>query len=142
MVSAEKYEFLHDSSPTKNTKMKILVVEDDYINQAYMNQILADLDVDVKTAINGHDAIKEAKSNRYDVILMDIRLPDINGFEVTKEIRKFNPTIPIIAQTAYAMTSDEDEAYRSGCSDYISKPIKKDLLLSKLNYIKLKNFVG
>jgi CheY-like chemotaxis protein len=69
----------------------------------------------------------------YDLILMDIRLPDINGFEITKEIRSFNKTVPIIAQTAIAIDSEKNRCFEVGCNDYISKPISIPKLLYKIN---------
>jgi len=64
---------------------------------------------------------------------MDIRLPDINGYEVTRHIKKLNSNIPIIAQTAFAMEEDIRKCMEAGCDEYISKPIDRDLLFNKIN---------
>lgn len=64
---------------------------------------------------------------------MDIKLPEIDGFEATKQIKKFRKTLPIIAQTAYAMASDEDNCLKAGCDAYISKPVKIEILLKLLH---------
>ena len=70
------------------------------------------------------------RTTDFDLILMDIQLPVMDGYEATMQIRKFNKNVIIIAQTAYALTGDKERAIEAGCNDYISKPINKDLLLS------------
>ena len=65
---------------------------------------------------------------------MDIKLPEMDGIEATKEIKKILPEIPIIAQTAFAMKGDEEKFLEAGCDDYISKPLKADKLINKLNH--------
>jgi len=72
-----------------------------------------------------------------DLVLMDIKLPTIDGYEATRQIRKFNKDVIIIAQTAYALEGDREKAIAAGCNDYISKPIKKDELLEKISKILL-----
>jgi len=64
------------------------------------------------------------------LVLMDIQMPDVNGYEATKQIRQFNKGIVIIAQTAYALAGDREKAIEAGCNDYLSKPIKKDELMT------------
>lgn len=76
------------------------------------------------------------KYSNIDLILMDIKMPTMNGLEVTKEIRKINKDVPIIAQTTYAMADDKEKAIRSGCSDYIFKPISQDKLIEIINKYK------
>ena len=74
-----------------------------------------------------------------DLILMDMRMPEVDGMEATVEIKKMKPEVTIIAQTAYAMNGDKDKAMDIGCDDYISKPIRKELLLEKLRtFIKFR----
>jgi len=78
---------------------------------------------------NGIDAVETCRNNPdIDLILMDIQLPDMNGYEATREIRKFNKSVIIIAQTAYALTGDRELTLKAGCNDYISKPIDKRVL--------------
>ena len=78
----------------------------------------------------GLEAVTYLKENNpADVVLMDIKMAKINGYEATKEIRKFNDKITIIAQTAYAMEGDRKKAIEAGCNDYITKPIDKNKLL-------------
>ena len=87
-------------------------------------------------AENGNRAIEILKNSTFDLILMDIQLPDLSGLEVIRKIREFNKQIPIIAQTAYALQSDQKESIEAGCTDYISKPIKRTELFEKINKIK------
>lgn len=70
---------------------------------------------------------------------MDFNMPDLNGFEATKKIRSFNKAVPIIAQTAYALDSEKEKAIEIGCNDVIAKPLDRDLLFSKLEYLFLQN---
>jgi CheY-like chemotaxis protein len=87
----------------------------------------------ILTARTGKQAIDMVQSQAIDLILMDIRLPDINGYEITKYILTKYPSVKIIAQTAYASSEEKNKAFLAGCLDYISKPIKSNLLLSKMN---------
>jgi PAS domain S-box-containing protein len=111
----------------------ILIVEDDFFNMEYIKEILLDRGIHIMEAANGKEAIEIASSKPLDAVLMDIRLPDMNGYEVIKKITKYNPELIIIAQTAYASSDEKRKAKGAGCKDYISKPIKKDQLLSMLN---------
>lgn len=113
--------------------LKVLVVEDDQINLQYLEQLLIDFGVEYTLCTTGEKAVQLARKETFDIILMDVRLPGISGLEATQKIREFNGYVPIIAQTAYAMKSDEQKALKAGCSDYISKPIKKELLLEKIS---------
>ena len=112
-------------------KLKILVAEDIDSNYQLMKIILKEHEV--KRVINGEYAITEALNNNYDFILMDMKMPVLDGIEATKSIRKFNNTIPIIAVTANAFDSDRSEAIKSGCNDFITKPLKKHDVINILN---------
>ncbi len=104
---------------------KVLVVEDTDTNYFLVEALLSEYGVELSRTITGDEAIKEISDNpNYDLVLMDIQLPGINGYEATTEIRKFNTDIPIIAQTAFAMYDDVVRALDSGCNDFIAKPIK------------------
>ena len=84
-------------------------------------------------SVDGAHALDFIRKNPdTDLILMDIQLPDMNGYEVTRQIRTFNTTVPIIAQTAYAMYADVVKALDAGCNDFIAKPIKLKKMLSLL----------
>lgn len=110
--------------------LSILVVEDEEINYIYIEELLSEFDVSLMLADNGKDAVTICKNNPdIDVVLMDIKLPVLNGFEATRQIKKARPEIIIIAQTAYAMSEDKDKALQAGCDGYISKPIDAGELL-------------
>lgn len=105
---------------------RLLVVEDDDMNYIYLSQIFKLTNGDFFRAKNGKEALEMAKSNDYDVILMDIQLPDINGNEVTKKIREFDSDTPIIAQTASRTPDETEEALIAGCSEVLVKPYTID----------------
>ncbi len=110
--------------------MTILVVEDEEINWLYLNEILKNR-VEVIRAVTGKEAIEVVKENTdIDIILMDIKLPDINGLELTRIIKSINSKIKVIAQTAYALSGDRESVIAAGCSGYISKPVNRDELLN------------
>jgi PAS domain S-box-containing protein len=112
---------------------KILVVEDDDVNFIYINEILKGKGIKVFRASNGAEAIEYTEKQAPDIIIMDIRLPVLNGLDATKKIRALGSNIPIIAQTAFAMAEDRALCMAAGCNDYISKPIQKDALLEKIS---------
>lgn len=119
-----------------------LVVEDNLINQRLIQIILQEYDIVVSTASNGVEAVNMSKKNRYDLIFMDIDLPEKNGIVATKEIKgtlSSNNTTPIIALTAMAMEGDREMLLREGLDDYLSKPLMRDKLSEVLNkYLKVK----
>ena len=88
--------------------------------------------VKVERAKTGYQAIEIVKNQSIDLVLMDIQLPELNGYDATRYLKKIDPNIPIIAQTAFALSEDEDKAREAGCDDYVSKPISSDLLLKKI----------
>jgi CheY-like chemotaxis protein/anti-sigma regulatory factor (Ser/Thr protein kinase) len=102
----------------------VLVVEDDEVSYQYLTKLLTNIAKEIIWAKDGVEAVEMAKNKSHiDVILMDMLMPNMNGFEATKQIRKFNKDIIIIAQTALALASERDEILASGCNDYISKPV-------------------
>ena len=112
----------------------ILVAEDDDMNYYYAETILTKNGYSVIRAKTGEEVIKKIKENdNISMILMDIKLPVMSGYEATRRIREFNNNIPIIAQTAYASDQDKEKAFACGCTDYLSKPFRKDELLAKIN---------
>ena len=97
---------------------KVLIVEDDETNLIYLQLVLKDLNIELLKAVNGQAAVETFEQNQDIVlILMDIRLPGMDGYEATSMIRKMNKDVVIIAQTAYAFSSDKDKAIESGCND-------------------------
>lgn len=104
---------------------RILVVEDSTVIMELIRFLLTTFGYESKEARDGFEALKIAKENKFDLILLDIQLPGFDGLEVLKEIKKL-PEIrktPVIALTAHAMQGDEDRFLKAGCSGYISKPI-------------------
>lgn len=115
-------------------KLKILIVEDDEIATIYLTEIVENFSREILYATNGLKGIEYFKNHSdIDLILMDIKLPDLNGYEVTKQIRHTNKKVIIIAQTAYAMSSDRIKAIDAGCNDYVSKPVSQQKLLQTIN---------
>jgi CheY-like chemotaxis protein len=119
-------------------KSTILVVEDDDMSFLYLNQIFRLTRNAVVRARNGNEAILISRSNTdIDLILMDIQLPDIDGNTITREIRKFNRELPIIAQTAGKTQLEKDTALEAGCNDVLVKPFKMEELTGMLQkYLK------
>jgi len=116
----------------------ILVAKDELSNYRLIETILKRNKYKVIRAENGAEAIRICKEKSdIDLVLMDMRMPEVDGMQATIEIKKINPNLTIIAQTAYAMNGDKDKALEIGCDDYLSKPIKKELLLEKIkSFIK------
>jgi len=114
-------------------RLKILIVEDDEIADLHLSIILEDIEREIFHARTGKDAVEFCKKNTdTDLVLMDIKLPEIDGYEAVRQIREFNKEMIIIAQTAYALEGDRERALEVGCNDYIAKPIKKDELLKMI----------
>ena len=107
----------------------ILVAEDEVSNFEYLRILLTKMNIRVLLAKNGIDVIDQCKNDlSIDLVLMDIKMPLVNGYDATKEIKTMRPGLPIIAQTAFATVADREEALGSGCDDYISKPIESGKL--------------
>lgn len=121
--------------PTANDfrSKTILIVEDDEFNAEYINEILSDTGLNLMHAGYGEQAIRLAMSHLPDLILMDVGLPDMPGYDAIREIKKRKPDMKIIAQTAYAADEDRVKAMDAGCIDYISKPLKHELLLAMIH---------
>jgi PAS domain S-box-containing protein len=108
-----------------------LVAEDDENNFKLIKSLLATLNIKVIRAVNGTEAVKICKSQKnIDLILMDIRMPNIDGYNAARQIREFSPDVIIIAQTAYA--DDKKDAFKNGCNDFISKPFTMEQFISKV----------
>jgi PAS domain S-box-containing protein len=120
------------------THKTILIAEDEMVNYIYLSEVLAETKVCLLLAKNGLEAVNFIRADHtIDLILMDIKMPEMNGYEAAKIIKQIRPAIPIIAQTAYAMAGDREIALSEGCDDYISKPVKKGELISiLLKYIR------
>lgn len=102
----------------------VLIAEDDMTSFLFLKELLEEFNVNLVHAKNGLEVIKQIDENPgIDLILMDLKMPLINGLEATRRIRENNKSVPIIAQTAYASEKDKRTALHAGCNDYIVKPI-------------------
>ena len=113
---------------------RILIVEDQEDNRTILRDVLSTVGYELIEALNGEDGVKLAQSERPDLILMDIQLPQMNGYEATQQIKSIAElkTIPIIAVTSYALSGDEAKARAAGCDGYIAKPFSPRELLAKV----------
>jgi signal transduction histidine kinase len=128
-TSNKQSQKIGSSSTIKSIK-PILVVEDDKVSFLLIKEFLRPLNIEIHHVADGRDAVNFVKTNpEVCLILMDIKLPFMDGYEATKAIRQINSKIPIIAQTAYAMLGDREKAIAAGCVDYIDKPIESKRLL-------------
>ncbi len=112
--------------------LHILIVEDNKINQVITKKMLTKKEITCDIANNGNEAIDLAKANNYDAILMDIHMPGISGEEATRQIRKFDEEIPIIALTAISLDDSLDSFYEAGCNDVVTKPFKPEVFYQKI----------
>jgi PAS domain S-box-containing protein len=114
-----------------NNPLKILVVEDDEVTALYLKKVLSSFISELLFTDNGEDAVRLALENPdLSLILMDIRIKGMSGLDATRQIRQFNPSIPIIALTAYALSEDRERSLQAGCTDHLSKPIQREVLLN------------
>jgi CheY-like chemotaxis protein len=116
-------------------KMNILLVEDNSMNQLLAKKVLSDWGWKVQIADNGIVALKILKEKNFDLVLMDIQMPEMDGYETTRQIRNQlsgQNAIPIIAMTAGVISSEEEKCYQIGMNGYISKPFDPDILYSKI----------
>jgi len=113
---------------------KILLVEDNEMNRDMLSRRLARKGFEVEMAVDGRIGVEMGRAGKYDLILMDMSLPEIDGWEATRQLRAApeTATVPIIALTAHAMAGDRDKALEAGCNDYDTKPIELDRLLGKM----------
>lgn len=112
--------------------LHILIVEDNKINQVITKKMLTKKEITCDIANNGNEAIDMAKANTYNAILMDIHMPGISGEEATRQIRKFDEEIPIIALTAISLDDSLDSFYEAGCNDVVTKPFKPEVFYQKI----------
>ncbi|WP_317587798.1 PAS domain S-box protein [Vibrio sp. EA2] len=117
---------------TKISGAKVLLVEDNEINQEVALELLRKLQLDVDLAGNGAEALEKVKTSEYDVILMDIQMPVMDGLTASQQIRQLGKTMPIIAMTAHAMDEDKKRSKHAGMNDYVTKPINPDSLYQAL----------
>ncbi len=111
----------------------VLVVEDNELNSRLLEKMLESTGANVIIAKDGKPAIEECRNNpNINLVLMDIQMPEMDGYEATRAIKSINPGLPVIAQTAYAMTEEREKIIEAGCNDYLAKPIRQRELLQVL----------
>jgi signal transduction histidine kinase len=116
---------------TESGKTEILVAEDDQVNFDYVKMVLKRAGFAVVRAVTGSAAIAICRDNpRINLVLMDVRMPEMDGYRATREIRIFRPELPVIALTAYALPGENISAREAGCSDYLAKPVNREVLLA------------
>jgi signal transduction histidine kinase/DNA-binding response OmpR family regulator len=123
------------NKPRAQRPLRILLAEDNKINQQFASVVLTKAGHSVEVAGNGHEAVDAMRRSNFDVILMDVQMPDLDGVGATQQIRALPEpkcNVPIIAMTAHAMAGAKEEYLAAGMTDYISKPVQPKLLLSKL----------
>ena len=113
---------------------RILLVEDNEMNRDMLSRRLQRKGYEVEIAVDGRQGVEIARAGGHDLILMDMSLPEIDGWEATRQLREFPETkeIPVIALTAHAMAGDREKAIEAGCNDYDTKPVDLPRLLSKI----------
>jgi signal transduction histidine kinase/CheY-like chemotaxis protein len=134
------YKPVYEEEPVKGknkdlvrtlNNLTILVAEDDDVNFLYIKEIFKGAGAEILHAINGREAVEMCEKNdRIGIVLIDIKMPVMNGYEAIKKIREFRPGLPIIAQTAFALSNEMLKAFNAGSNDYISKPFTREQLLS------------
>ena len=136
----EKADLKPSSEPIAeiNTKLsyfpqRTLIAEDNKMNQMVISTILKKLNLEYDIASNGKEAVEMAQENKYDLILMDISMPEMSGFEATELVRKFNREVPIFCLSANVFASDKQRAFSVGMNEFISKPVNKNDLILKIN---------
>ena len=127
----------YNLTENQRRNIRILVAEDNIVNQKVAVRILEKYGYRTDTVANGQEAIKALESISYDLVLMDINMPEVDGIEATKRIRDrkstvLKPEIPIIAMTAHAIKGDSDKCLQAGMDDYVSKPIRTDKLMEAI----------
>ena len=114
------------------TGIQVLVVDDAPDNRLLISRLLALAGASVTTASNASEGISAALSGDFDVILMDIQMPGMDGYEAVKRLRSLHYARPIIALTAHAMQSDKDQCLRSGFDQYLTKPVSRPELIARI----------
>jgi signal transduction histidine kinase/HPt (histidine-containing phosphotransfer) domain-containing protein len=127
--------------PSPSRKLRILLAEDSYVNQRLVLGLLGKQGHDVAVAGNGREAVRLARADRFDLVLMDVQMPEMDGFEATRQIRHWEQNngghLPIVALTAHAMKGDRDRCLGAGMDAYVSKPIRAQKLFETMETVLL-----
>ena len=128
--NVSKNEVLTPVEEIQLKKLKILIAEDDKSSEKFIAIAVRKFGKEIINVRTGTEAVEACRNHPdIDLVLMDIQMPDMDGYEATRQIRQFNKDVVIIAQTAFALTGDREDAMDAGCNDYMSKPIRKDKLM-------------
>lgn len=135
-IPAHDTQYFKDRS---NTPLKVLVVDDNAINQSLLKHLLSQWNIDFDTANNGLEAVEYLKNHDCDLVLMDIQMPQMDGYTATQKIREeLNLNLPIIAMTAHALAGEREKCLSRGMNEYISKPVNEDELFKLISGFGLK----
>ncbi|MBW6490917.1 MAG: response regulator [Lentimicrobium sp.] len=131
-----------DTNIINEPGIKILIAEDEESNYLYLEKLLSKSGFRTLRAKNGSEAIELVRLNKdISLVLMDIKMPGKNGIEATQEIKQFRPDIPIIATTAFAIPGDREIFLKARCDEYITKPIKPELILKMIKKFVTNQFL-
>jgi CheY-like chemotaxis protein/HPt (histidine-containing phosphotransfer) domain-containing protein len=139
-LSVDEPAVTRDAPVGEAPVLRVLLAEDNKINQQFVRALLRKAGHAVDTVENGRQAVDAVRRGAYDVVLMDVQMPELDGVQATRQIRALDSAksgIPIIAVTAHAMTGAREQYLAAGMDDYVTKPVKPDVLLSKLADIAL-----
>ena len=112
---------------------QILVAEDEELNWLLVREMLRQAGATVHRARDGHEVVQQARELQPDAILMDLKMPELNGMDAARKIREFNGKVPIIAQTALVMTEEKEECMRSGCNHFVTKPLDRSTIMELID---------
>ena len=128
------YKTEHETYSFDWSKKKILIAEDEPANIIYLEEVLKPTSAVILKAVNGKQAVEIYKNHpEIDIVIMDIKMPEMDGYEASEQIKKINSLVPIISQTAYAMSDEREKFIKAGINDYLTKPIKPSSLLNIIN---------
>jgi PAS domain S-box-containing protein len=132
VIVSEEKAMVRKSHSLKDKK--ILVAEDDMLNYKLIEEMLSKSEATLSWARDGMEAVELIKSGKdFDLVLMDLRMPNMDGFQAAREIRGLKKSLPVIAVTAYSMGDEKDLAFLSGFNDYLTKPVNQEMLLNAVN---------
>ena len=115
-----------------DTRLKVMIVDDDEMSQMLISSILGDSYI-IHSASNGSSCLQQLPELLPDVVLLDMQMPDVDGFEATKLIKQIRPDLPVIVQTAFVLSHDKNQAFEAGYDDYFVKPIDRNSFLEAIN---------
>jgi CheY-like chemotaxis protein len=141
-VPSEAFQSLPSGHTWRRTALRALVADDNDINRKLAVKVLARLGVNADVAANGLEVLTALKRQQYDVVLMDMQMPVLDGYDATRALRHAGYTLPIVALTAHTMAGEREKCLAVGCDDYASKPIDRALLLAVVRRCLEKSAAG